>query len=978
MIEGVQGGIHSKDRCLAPGTRQNPRVRCRWGRFMQWNLGGQPANLLDLAAKDANILCVQEIARDRQGWDSFETEEFHWIVHRDASQWRGVGVAISLDVFDAVLFKQATRRGIWVVARIRGLGRVILGSLHAHTGVTNAIYQAAAHEFAAGCPKRFRHLPLLCGVDANEVPCWVQGEQNDEWEIGRCSANLNTLVHDTLQLNVRPVPPCAAQLWSPTHFPRDPTRIGRQIDMVFSRMICGTPLTIDPDRRHVIGSDHGAVYLDIMQNGGPRQNLWGNDSKARWVHAELPEVEIVDDQDISHLAAEYTRPRPSLRYQDDDEIRQATMQARREGTPMAWKSVHKKRRAARKKWHLDRLSSILRGDWEQYRQVQSEKNRNRGWWGHLLSSRSSATLRDEIVDHLQEKMCRRDGQDWDDLLQQLIQSVVPEGEFQPFCIEDVRAELHQMKCRSAVGPDKIGVHLLRTMAAHPTLGSGLLNLINHIVRTQQLPASWEKSFLALLAKCTVPSSAKDLRPICVSSAFHKLVSRLVCSRTLPLLRRSSRISCCGKGRQAADLIGAISRIRDTTREWKIPCMICKLDVAGAFDRVDRSKVGELLLQRLHHKGKDAELLYLLNQLRPHWLVGVAPGGEKISPRPDVGIKQGAPESAEVFGLVVDSLLAELVDCRQWNALGKPFADLGIDLLFFQDDIFLIENDLGRLAKKIRVVDKSLRRAGLQLAKNKTKIVANSHYKGCRRAQVGDDVFEISQAGETLKVLGVGFSLSDDQSEQASEMIARTRSAAAAHKDILNAPGSWHDKVKLMNTLVASQFSWTGGALHWSRDDLHALNVLQLHTCRSAFRLHRLREENWVEWNSRSLRLIRVWLHNQHIPRWSEKILTLQHTLHGHWARRVEARDDMVAYSPPMKAVLWRCTHWWREQHAISTGIRHPGRFYASNTERQLAQTHGTLWHVAAQDRLHWSRERIAYVKEWDVRWSAGRQLSIQV
>ena len=64
--------------------------------------------------------------------------------------------------------------------------------------------------------------------------------------------------------------------------------------------------------------------------------------------------------------------------------------------------------------------------------------------------------------------------------------------FRPFTIQDVREELQHMKCRSAVGPDGVGVHLLREIASHDDLQDGLLSLINHVVRTQELPTRWEK------------------------------------------------------------------------------------------------------------------------------------------------------------------------------------------------------------------------------------------------------------------------------------------------------------------------------------------------------------------------------------------------------------------------------------------------------------------------------------------------------
>ena len=214
------------------------------------------------------------------------------------------------------------------------------------------------------------------------------------------------------------------------------------------------------------------------------------------MHSPLPWVEIVDAGDVASLAADYTRPAPSVAYRDDDDVKDATQAARRDGSVAAWKHVHKLRRSARKRWKINRLSAILGGDWLQYRQLQRDKKRCRGWWGDLLADRSSRQLATEITEHLEEKMCDRSRSDWNRELQAHVDGVNQEDDFKPFVLLDMRRELQSMRCRSAVGPDKIGVHLLWEIANHGKLCYGLLDLINHIVRTRaagdlgnQLPGS---------------------------------------------------------------------------------------------------------------------------------------------------------------------------------------------------------------------------------------------------------------------------------------------------------------------------------------------------------------------------------------------------------------------------------------------------------------------------------------------------------
>ena len=191
-------------------------------------MGGQKVDTLDVVCKDLDIILAQEVSRGKEGWDEFSRDEFQWLVHRSGDHWRGVGIGVALDRFDSFVHRIATSRGIWAIVRIRGLGRVVLGSLHGHTEVTNDVYQSAIHEFVSACPRKYRHLPLLCGVDANEVPKWTICD-NGQLQIGSCSTNLNLLLHEGMQLGVHPISPEPTFQHAWSHFPRDESRSGRQI-----------------------------------------------------------------------------------------------------------------------------------------------------------------------------------------------------------------------------------------------------------------------------------------------------------------------------------------------------------------------------------------------------------------------------------------------------------------------------------------------------------------------------------------------------------------------------------------------------------------------------------------------------------------------------------------------------------------------------------------------------------------------------
>ena len=158
VVSELQPKALQRDHCLP----SRPCEIHRWGRIVQWNLGGQAVNKLDVAAVDADIILAQEISRGEQGWGEVETDHFFWITDRSPELWRGVAIGFALDRFDSIIEKKCSQRGIWVQARLRGLGRVVLGSLHAYTGVTMAKYQGAILEFFRAQPSKWRHLPCLC------------------------------------------------------------------------------------------------------------------------------------------------------------------------------------------------------------------------------------------------------------------------------------------------------------------------------------------------------------------------------------------------------------------------------------------------------------------------------------------------------------------------------------------------------------------------------------------------------------------------------------------------------------------------------------------------------------------------------------------------------------------------------------------------------------------------------------------------
>ena len=191
-----------------------------------------------------------------------------------------------------------------------------------------------------------------------------------------------------------------------------------------------------------------------------------------------------------------------------------------------------------------------------------------------------------------------------------------------------------------------------------------------------------------------------------------------------------------------------------------------------------------------------------------------------------------------------------------------------------------------------------------------------------------------------------------------------------NKSFLCGPGSWTEKHKLVQMLVEGTWSWSAGAVHWEREELEMMNSTQLRVLRLAFGIRRGAAEVWVAYNSRSLRQVRAWIAQAGVERWSCKILRLQFQLAGHWMRQREGEDQVRGIAGR------RALGWWNREKSLTTGVRHPMRFRASNLERSLATCLGENWYLACESRDAWKQLLVKWLADMDVPWTRGRQLCL--
>ncbi|CAE7463550.1 unnamed protein product [Symbiodinium sp. CCMP2592] len=919
---------------------------------------------VDAVSGTLDFLTVQEMPRAEEGWGEEMTDSFVWLSHRSPSQWRGVGVGISQDIFDCCTDKVCFDKGAAWLVKFRNSRRLVLASLHLPTGVPTRLYHAAVQDFRARIRRWHPDVPCFLGVDVNEVVDWTHADENEDDTGVRAGAKIDKFLEATEDLRCRLVAPVLQHRWSPTHFPRDESREGRHIDAILVRQLHAGPVRVNADVRIHINTDHARLECDL----DVQATSWGSwiDSRPRWVKPGALISEPHSWDDVVAMAKQCTEPRQKHKYVDSDEIRDATERAKACRGPAAkalWNGVHRLRRRARRAWKLARSGRILAGDWHAYREAKAESKR-RCWWGGLLRDKSAQDLADAVTEHLESKVSDPLA-NWHSELDERLQNITCcPVHFAPISSEEVGAALLKMRARSALGPDGVSVDLLKVIFAE--CPDALLRLLNETLFTGAIPEKWGESLLALLPKVACPQAARELRPIAMSCSGMKLLSKIVMNRTFRRLREHSPWSACGQNRGTADLHGVMGRLRDMTREWRLGVLVVKLDIEGAFDYVNRGSVADFIQTRLSSAEYGFEQRFLLRLLDENLLRGVSPGGGSVRVKCNRGIRQGSPESAEIFGMLISDVINRLKHAGQWKDPVGKLRDVPADVGTYQDDIFVWSDTAGILEKNIARVAAELRHLGLKLAVQKTCVIASKYYKGRRVIKVDGTDIPVQESGCAVRVLGLDYDLDAPAASQARELHGRVWGAFHDNKAFICGPGSWQEKHRLVQMLVEGSWSWSAGAVHWEKAELQMMNSTQLRVLRLAFGIRRLSGEDWVSYNARSLRQVRLWLAQTGAERWSTKVLRLQFQLAGHWMRQVEGEDGKPGLAGRM--MLWRSMSWWNHEKSLTSGARHPMRFRAANLERSLASCLGEKWYDATYNREGWKQLLPMWIAHADVAW----------
>lgn len=362
---------------------------------------------------------------------------------------------------------------------------------------------------------------------------------------------------------------------------------------------------------------------------------------------------------------------------------------------------------------------------------------------------------------------------------------------QPRFDETVQA-IRSLKNNKSPGPDGIPSELIKE-GGQP-LYHRLHNLIQTIWNKEQIPAEWLTSdIVTIYKKKGDRSDCNNSRGISLLSTASKVLAKIMLSRLTKHLTESTLPETqCGfrKERSTCDMIFVARQIQEKCHEQNSELYIAFIDLAKAFDTVNR----ELLWNVLSKFGVPDKFLTILKSLHDNMSACVSIGGDRSEPfKVEVGVKQGCVFAPVIFNIYLTTVTllshqqmspddgvkiqfrldGNLFNLRRLQAQTKTEIAHFLELQY-ADDCAVLAHTPEALRRSLTIISNIYHAMGLRINVSKTEIISqrNNPAEPLTIQINGEDVKQV----ENFKYLG---SVLTDKHNIDAEVLARINQATVS-------------------------------------------------------------------------------------------------------------------------------------------------------------------------------------------------------
>lgn len=283
--------------------------------------------------------------------------------------------------------------------------------------------------------------------------------------------------------------------------------------------------------------------------------------------------------------------------------------------------------------------------------------------------------------------------------------------------EELTKVLKQLKNKKAAGPDKCKPEFYKALVHKPDCMEIMLNCFNEILETGNIPKEWRTSHTKMIPKTAKPT-AKDLRPIALTNYTYKIFMAILKDKIEDHLRSSNEVNEAqagfSKGARIEDNLLILQYcIEDSYTNHKA-LIVTSIDYTKAFDSIKREKIVETMMKYKVHPTIINTIANIYKE--DNTLIKLTEDRQTEIPVTS-GIRQGCTGSTTLFKLITYAIMMKLEEGRGFNN-----TNIHINSLFFADDGLLLSHSIDEAQHSIRLLTEISRECGLEINKNKSKII----------------------------------------------------------------------------------------------------------------------------------------------------------------------------------------------------------------------------------------------------------------
>ena len=302
--------------------------------------------------------------------------------------------------------------------------------------------------------------------------------------------------------------------------------------------------------------------------------------------------------------------------------------------------------------------------------------------------------------------------------------------------EEVVTAIRAMKNGKAVGPDGIPTEVYK--AAGTDLAEKLHVLFTRIWEEEVIPCDLRDALIVRIFRKGEKTKCGNYRGISLLSIAGKILARILACRLTPIAEEILPESQCGfrPARGTVDMIFSARQIQEKCREQHRDLYMAFIDLAKAFDSVDRPTLWKIL-SRI---GCSEKYIKIVRLLHDNMSASVLIDGEATeSFEVKTGVKQGCVIAPTLFSIFISAVLYLVTERlprgidMQYRMDGKLFnlrrlraktliTHMTILELQYADDIAIMTHTEEDLQAAMDAFSQAYNALGLTLNARKTKVL----------------------------------------------------------------------------------------------------------------------------------------------------------------------------------------------------------------------------------------------------------------